>query len=183
MYVSPKEAAKHYRVTEQCLRQWSLIGKIKYTTTKGGHRRYWLDDGSTVPTAVTERIIYARVSSRKQQGDLERQIKFLQEHYPDHRVVSDIGSGINFNRRGLKSILEAVFRGTVEEVVVAERDRFSRFGFELFEWIFKEHGALLIPHNQDSQKSHTEELAEDLMSIVHVFSSRHYGKRKYSTVC
>ena len=181
MYVSPKEASKHFNVSDQALRSWANDGKIKYYTTKGGHRRYCLSDNKP-QNEQGDQVIYARVSSRKQQGDLDRQIKYLQEKYPDYRVVSDIGSGINFKRKGFKSILEGIFKGTIKEVMVAKRDRFTRFGFELFEWIFQEHNAQLISDSPNEDKSPPDELAEDLMALVTVFSSRYYGKRKYNVL-
>jgi putative resolvase len=187
MYVTPRKAIDFYKVSENTLRTWANTGKIKYFATKGGHRRYLLpnsDDNSTEPPVVEEKrakIIYARVSSRKQRGDLEQQTKFLQQKYPEHTVVSDTGSGINFQRAGFKRILEGVFSGNIQEVVVAQKDRFSRFGYSLFEWIFQQHNAKLICDNNEekSGRSPSEELSEDLLSIITVFSSRYYGKRKY----
>jgi predicted site-specific integrase-resolvase len=177
MYVKPHEAAKHYNVSEQALRSWANDGKIKFYTTKGGHRRY-----STMPNECKnetgEKVIYTRVSSKKQQGDLDRQIEFLRSKYPNHRIVSDIGSGINFKRKGFKTILDGVFKGTVKEVVVTERDRFTRFGFDLFEWIFQEHNSQLISDKSESNTPQNE-LSEDLMAIITVFSSKYYGRRKY----
>lgn len=182
MYVTPKQASKHYNVSEQALRSWAIQGKIKYITTKGGHRRYSITEPNGCKNEPIEKVIYARVSSKKQQGDLDRQIQFLQSKYPDYRVVSDIGSGINFNRKGFKGILEGLFRGAIKEVVVAKRDRFTRFGFDLFEWIFREHGALLLSDTTGSQDHPQEELSEDLMAIITVFSARYYGKRKYKVL-
>ena len=181
MYVKPKEASKHYNVSEQALRQWAHDGKIKYYTTKGGHRRYSI--GTIDPkNEAGAKVIYARVSSKKQQGDLDRQVEFLQNKYPKYRVVTDIGSGINFKRRGFKGILEGVFKGTIKEVVVAKRDRFTRFGFDLFEWIFTEHNSQLISDQSDIGKCPENELSEDLMAIITVFSSKYYGRRKYKVL-
>lgn len=125
-----------------------------------------------------KKIIYARVSSQKQKGDLSRQIEFLRTKYPDYQVISDIGSGINFERKGFKNILEGVFKGTISEVVVTNRDRFTRFGFELFEWIFQQHNSQLLADQTDN-KNAQEELSEDLLSIITVFTARYYGKRRY----
>lgn len=177
MYVTPKQASNHYNVSEQALRSWANSGKIKYITTKGGHRRYSLSQ--QLEHENRQKIIYARVSSRKQQGDLDRQIQFMQSKYPTHRIISDIGSGINFKRKGFKTILDGIFKGTIEEVVVAKRDRFTRFGYDLFEWIFKEHQSRLISDSIEGEEDASNELSEDLMAIITVFSSRYYGKRKY----
>jgi len=185
MYAKPKEACKYYKVCDQTLRTWANTGKIKFITTEGGHRRYKL--GSNEIQAPSQesgkepedlKIIYSRVSSGKQRDDLGRQTEFLRERFPAHRVISDVGSGINFKRKGFKRILEGVFKGNIKEVVVAKRDRFTRFGFELFEWIFQQHGAQLICVETEDEEPENE-LTEDLMSIITVFSARYYGKRKY----
>jgi predicted site-specific integrase-resolvase len=179
MYVTPKAASKYFRVSDNALRIWANKGKIKYITTQGGHRRYLIENESN-PNPPTERtkIIYTRVSSRKQKDDLKRQSVFLQRKYPDHTLITDIGSGINFNRPGFKRILEGIFKGTIEEVVVAHKDRFSRFGYELFEWIFTQHNSKLIS-DTESENTEGQELSDDLMAIITVFSTRYYGKRKY----
>ena len=181
MYVTPKEASKYYSVSENALRWWANSGQIKYITTKGGHRRYFLGDAPEESKEEESKIkvIYARVSSAKQKSDLERQEEYLRTKYPEHTLITDTGSGINFERRGFKRILEGVFKGNITEVVVAHRDRFTRFGYNLFEWIFKQHGAELVCDEKEAPNEQ-EELTDDLMSIITVFSARHYGRRKYA---
>lgn len=176
-YVSPAEASKYYNVTDQTLRRWEKAGKILCKTTAGGHRRYAIK--SKKDTAV--KFIYARVSSSKQQKDLESQIKFLKEKYPRHTVIKDIGSGLNFKRPGLNKILDTLFKGNLGEVVVASKDRLTRFGFDLFENIFWRFNAQIRVVNNDQQYTPQEELAEDLLSIVTVFTAKHHGRRKYNT--
>ena len=179
MYVKPKEASKYYNVSDNALRTWATSGKIKYITTEGGHRRYLINN-TLEPTKQPEykKIIYARVSSKKQGDDLTRQSDYLKTKYPGHILITDIGSGINFERPGFKRILEGVFNGGIQEVVVAHKDRFSRFGYSLFEWIFKQHNSKLIC-DTESDSDESKELSEDLMAIITVFTSRYYGKRKY----
>ncbi len=174
-YVSPKEASQYYQVTEETLRDWSNKGSIDYIKTKGGHRRYLIkrDDG--------KRIIYARVSSKKQEGDLKRQIAYIKKRFPDYEVVSDIGSGLNFKRPKFKWILEQVFEGNIEEVVVSTADRFARYGTEeFFRWIFSKFGASLTICRDTKSKSGNEELADDLLAIITVFTARYHGQRSYS---
>ena len=166
-YVKPKDASKYYNVSENTLRSWS---------SQGVHRRYCIDNTPKQPNQI--KIIYSRVSSNKQKEDLQRQTEYLQTKYPEHQSITDIGSGINFNRKGLRQILEGVFKGNITEVVVAHKDRFTRFGYDLFEWIFEQHQAVLICDNKDN-KEPTKELTDDLMSIITVFTARYYGKRKY----
>jgi predicted site-specific integrase-resolvase len=186
MYVLPKEASEYYGVSDNALRMWANDGRIKHITTKGGHRRYLLESKEPTDNNTTEehqehirqKIIYSRVSSGKQRDDLKRQSEYLKSKYPDHRVISDIGSGINFKRTGFKRILEGIFKGTISEVVVAHKDRFTRFGYDLFEWIFQQHGAELIC-DKETTGDPKDELSEDLMAIITVFTARYHGKRKY----
>lgn len=174
---TPRQLAEKLGVSKETLRLWHLQGKLTATTTKGGHRRYCFKELSEITTK--RRVIYARVSSRKQSEDLERQITLLKEAYPDFEVISDIGSGINFKRRGLQTILELAFRGCLQKVVVAHRDRLTRFGFELFDFIFKVHNVELEILSSNDIKEPARELLEDVLSIITVFTARFYGSRKY----
>jgi len=162
------------QVSQQTLRRWASVGKISFITTDGGHRRYYLP--SSHPTA--SKIIYARVSSKKQSADLQRQISFLQNQFPEYEIITDIGSGINFQRPGLISILERLFQNNIQELVVAHKDRLTRFGFDLFVWIFSQFGAT-INVIQDQKSSPSEELSNDLLAIITVFTARLHGSRKY----
>lgn len=183
--ITPKKASAFFNVTETTLRDWADNGKIQFTKTKGGHRRYQVDreeylrKNKKAPTNPYAKIIYTRVSSHKQQQDLFRQIQFLQKQYPDHKVISDIGSGLNYERKGFKTVLEQLFRGNIEVVMVAYRDRWCRFGFELFQWMFRQHGAQLMVHNSSDQSPELE-MAEDILSIITVFSAKYHGSRKYN---
>jgi len=144
--------------------------------TPGGKRLYSIADIRGVQKA---KICYARVSSEHQQGDLERQIADLRQRFPEHETVSDIGSGLNWKRRGFTALLERVHAGAVNEVVVTRKDRLCRFGIELVEWIFEKNGTQLMVLGSDVSANNSEagELAEDLLSIVTVFVARHNGLR------
>ena len=173
----PKELSKLLNVSNECLRLWSKEGKIKSAFTEGGHRRYIFKD-----MAVDERksYIYARVSSHKQKRDLDRQIRSLQQTFPEHEVISDVGSGLNYKRKGFIKILELLFQGNIKELVVAYKDRLSRFGFELFEFMFKRFGSILTVAQGNTIKEPVNEFAEDILSIITVFTARYYGRRKYN---
>jgi len=124
-----------------------------------------------------KKICYARVSSKKQKDDLERQIQFFKSKYPGHEVVSDVGSGINWKRKGLQTVLEQSMQGIVSEVVqtrtcfinffskneVAHRDRLCRFGFELIEFILRKNSVSLVVLGDENERSESQELAEDIM--------------------
>lgn len=177
IYVSPHQAATYYKVSKNTLRLWANSGKLQYETTHGGHHRYYIP--TTTSDDERRSIVYARVSSRKQKDDLQRQIIYLQSKYPNHEVVSDIGSGINYKRHGFKTILAELFRGHINEVVVSTSDRFSRLGAsDLFVWIFEQFGARLIFIHDDEQENE-DGITEDLMEIITVFTARYYGRRKY----
>jgi len=122
--------------------------------------------------------VYARVSSPKQKKDLDRQIQTLQKKYPQYIVITDIGSGINFRRKGLQKLLQHASQGLVAEVVVTHRDRLCRFAFELLEYVFSLFQTRLLVLNKDEEQQHgMQELSEDLMAINTVFICRMQGKR------
>ena len=128
-------------------------------------------------------FLYARVSSKKQLDDLQRQITFLQGGQPEYTqyvTLSDVGSGINFKRKGLLTLLDACLQGTIGNVVIAHRDRLCRFGYELIEqFIRRAGGNIVVLGPTDRHVTSEEELAADLLSIVHIYSCRQMGKRKY----
>lgn len=188
-YLTPKEVTKILKVSTKTLHNWNCQGILKAVRTKGGHRRYVESDVYTKawsPHQLEEiqkrkrRICYCRVSTPSQREDLERQALFFSTKYPEHEIIKDIGSGINFKRKGFNSILESAINGDIGEVVVTHRDRLCRFGFELIQRIIEQHsnGAIVVL-NQD-ETSPEKELVNDLLSIITVFSSRLYGLRSHS---
>jgi excisionase family DNA binding protein len=173
----PSELAKKLNVSRETIRLWAEEGKIKITKTDGGHRRYIYEENEK--KCERQKIIYARVSSAKQESDLKRQIDFLQKKYPGYKVISDIGSGLNYNRKGFTKLLEGIFTGTIEEIVVAYKDRLCRFGFEIIEQLCKHFSTTITVVDDSDSKSEESELAEDIISIITVFSARFHGRRKY----
>ena len=107
-----------------------------------------------------------------------RQVAFMRERYPDAEIVSDVGSGLNFKRRGLLAILERLHQGDKLRVVVAYRDRLARFGTELIETLLERNGGELVVLNQ-RDLSPEEELTTDLLAILTVFGARVNGLRRY----
>ena len=112
------------------------------------------------------------------QPDLDRQIEYLTARYPDGEVVSEIGGGLNFKRKKILAVLERIMSGDVKRLVVAHKDRLARFGFDLFRWLCEQNGCELVVLNESSL-SPSEEMVEDILAILHCFSSRLYGLRKY----
>lgn len=181
VFVSSKKATKTLGIHANTLRTWESKGKIKSIRTAGGSRRYditsFIKEQSNTKEP-RENFCYCRVSSQGQKSDLIRQKKYLQEKFPDHGIIADIGSGLNYKRKGLKTLLDKAMSGTLGQVVVTYRDRLCRFGFELFQHIIESSGGnILVLDNCDG--SPQEEMVKDLVSIIHVFSCRMYGLRKY----
>ena len=178
-YLKAKDVIKQVNITSQTLRNWANTGKIKYIRSKGNIRLYDIDDIIEHTTGHRVNICYCRVSSRKQKEDLERQVQFMQQRYPNYRVITDIGSGLNFKRKGLKALLELCYSGTVGTVVVAHRDRLARFGFELIRDTIERFGGQLVVLDNlvDSPEC---EITRDILTILHVFSCRMHGLRKYA---
>lgn len=181
-YVPAAQIRELFQVHSSTLRGWAEAGRIECRRLPGGKRLYskqqleQLIGGST--SVKRSKFIYARVSSHHQKADLERQIQDLQQAYPNHQLVKDVASGLNWKRPGLLSLLERVSAGTVSEVVVAYRDRLCRFGLELVEWIFSKHGVRLIVHNKmETAPNPTTELADYLLAVANFFVARNNGQR------
>lgn len=176
MYVKISKASKLLGVHAQTLRRWDKDGKLKTIRTPSGQR---LIDVSEFLEQSQQVVCYARVSSRKQKDDLDRQINYLQEKFPISKVIKDVGSGINFKRPGLLNLIDLVTERKVKTVVVAHKDRLCRFAFDLLEQLFKKYGTQILVLNEVNC-SPEEELTRDLTTIIHVFSCRLHGLRKYS---
>jgi len=172
-----REAARILGVRPNSLRKWADNGEINCIRTKSGQRRYDVDSYIGKSTSSTT-ICYCRVSSHKQRDELERQVEFLRNQYPTAEFVKDIGSGLNFKRKGLKTILERAMSGTNTTLVVAHRDRLARFGIELIRQIIEQNGGKLVVL-EETLLSPEQELTKDLLNIVHVFSARMHGLRSY----
>jgi putative resolvase len=182
--IKPKDLSRLFGVTTQTLTQWEADGKLQAVRTDGGHRRYVYPHTiqQQQPSGEKKKYIYARVSSFKQQQDLQRQVALLQEAYPNFDVIQDIGSGINFKRRGFLTLLDNVLGGNVSHVVVAHKDRLTRFGFDMLQHIFDRCEVSLTVLSDDDVKEPATELAKDLLSIVTVFAARYHGARKYQVL-
>jgi predicted site-specific integrase-resolvase len=178
-YINAKEARKILGVTTRTLVYWDTDGKVRTIRTKGGQRRYLLEDilqKSNKSSQIS--VCYCRVSSHGQKEDLQRQVDYFRQEYPNHEIVKDIGSGINFKRKGFNALLERAIKGNIREIVVTHKDRLCRFAFDLIEGIVKRGNGKIVVLDQ-KETSPEEELVNDLLSIVTVFSSRLYGLRSH----
>ena len=179
----PEEASKVLNITQQSLINWSNEGKIECVRTKGQHRRYRLSsllphiEGEYVSKKRKRRICYCRVSTQSQKEDLDRQVEFFRTKYPEYEIIKDIGSGINFKRKGFKALLDDAIQGNIGKIVVTHKDRLCRFGFEFIQGIIFQYSKGEIVVLNKKETSPQEELVNDLISIITVFSSRLYGLR------
>ena len=184
-YLSTREFAKLLGVSRVTVIKWIKSGRITAYSVHGRWR---------IPYSEVERVlrgvqrvervaIYARISSNTQRNDLERQVEALKlwvsKNLPnaEYVVVIDIASGLNENRRGLRKLVEMAKRGEIQAVVVAYRDRLTRFGFEYLKTLFSILGVDVYVAFQEEPKNYVRELVEDFVEIVTSFASRIYGKR------
>jgi len=181
--VTPREAAKALGVNPRTLARWSEDGPIKTIKTEAGQRRYDIAEylkqkSGTTELARRSTVLYARVSTSSQRDDLKRQTEALTTNYPGSEVITEIGSGLNFRQRKLNAILERIISGDIQCLVVAHKDRLTRFGFDLIEWLCEKFDCKLVVLYQQKHSPQAE-LVQDMLSVVHCFSSRVYGLRKY----
>lgn len=186
-YYSIGEFAELIGVTQQTLRNWDKAGKLKPSHKgKSGYRyysqqqlRYYL--GLKGADAAKRKVVgYCRVSSNKQKDDLERQVENVKTYMIakgySFDIVADIGSGINYNKKGLNQLIDMVVASEVEKIVVLYKDRLLRFGFELLETLCSKYGTT-IEVIDNTEKTEEQELVEDLVQIVTVFSCKLQGRR------
>ena len=176
-YVPLREAVKKLGLHPNTLRKYADNGKIESIKNEAGQRLFNVESYLRGATR-TSFVCYCRVSSTKQRDDLGRQIAYMQSLYPDAEIIKDIGSGINFKRKGLQALLDRLMRGDKLTLVVACRDRLARFGFELIQYMVEQNGGQIVVLD-NTVHSPESELTSDLLSILHVFSCRMHGLRKY----
>ena len=186
-YLSSKTVTQKLGITAQTLRNWDKQGKLKPAYVKSNGYRYYSEDSIMAYTQERKTkkelnvIGYARVSSKNQSDDLERQVDnlktYLSSKYHNYEIIKDIGSGINYTKPGLKLLIEKINKKEVDVIVVLYKDRLLRFGFELVEY-FAALNNVKIEVLDKIDKSQDEELVEDLVQIITVFSCKLQGKRK-----
>jgi putative resolvase len=185
MKVGIGEAAKILGVSIETLRRWEQAGKIKSERTPNGHRRYdtsKLIRTSNIPFVQSRKTIaYARVSSHDQKEDLERQKKVLEMYCASQgftfEILSDLGSGMNYQKKGLKKLILEILSEQVGRLVITHKDRLLRFGAELIFAICAAKEVEVIIINKGEDTSFEEDLAKDVLEIITVFSARLYGSR------
>ena len=188
--MSTGKAAKLLGVSVKTLQRWEREGRlIPATRTDSNRRRYTeaqirefigLRNAVSEPTRL---VAYCRVSSAAQKPDLANQRKVLEEFViarglANVEFVEEIGGGLNFKRKRFLALMDEIGRGEIKTLILAHRDRLTRFGFEWFEHYAKTHGCEILVLNQE-RLSPEQEMVQDLMTVVHCFSSRLHGLRNY----
>ncbi|MEM0052768.1 MAG: IS607 family transposase [Nitrososphaeria archaeon] len=185
-----KEAKKLLGVTTWTIQQWDRQGKIRCVRTVGGRRRIPESEIKRILGLKEERVVvgYARVSSSTQKDDLERQKQLIlnyakEKGYGDVQILLDVGSGLNEERKNFLKLLQAVFERKTSKIIVAYKDRLTRFGFETLKRVFSAFGTEIEVINHE-EKTPQEELVEDLVTIVSHFAGKLYGmgSHKYREV-
>ena len=184
--VSIREAAEFLGVAVQTLRRWEREGKlVAHERTPGGRRRYDLarlrPEQLHNVDAQRRTVAYARVSSHDQKDDLERQKQVLELYCARQgwtfEVIADLGSGMNYHKKGLKKLLDAIVEGRIGRLVLTHKDRLLRLGAELVFAICEAKGVEVVILNQGEDTTFEEDLAKDVLEIITVFSARLYGSR------
>ena len=170
----------------QTLRLWDSQGKLKtHHVTEGRHRYYseqQINQVLQLPLVIKDKKVigYCRVSSNKQKNDLERQIENVKTYMIakgySFQIISDIGSGINYNKKGLNQLIDMITNSEVEKIVILYKDRLLRFGFEIVENLCNKYGTA-IEIIDNTEKTEEQELVVDLIQIVKAFSYGLQGKR------
>lgn len=182
--ITISEASKILGVTPKTLRLWEKQGKISSFKTDGGHRRYDLTNlngNSDNKDKIT--IAYARVSSAGQKSDLKRQQELLESYCAakgfTFELISDIGSGLNYKKKGLKDLIKLILSNKISRLVLTNKDRLLRFGSELIFSLCENFNIEVIVINQSAENTYEEDLTQDMLEIITVFSARLYGSRSH----
>lgn len=184
----PKEFAELLNVTVKTLQRWDREKTLVANRTPTNRRYYTYDQylqfkGIGKDADSRKVVIYARVSTRNQTDDLENQVDFLQQYVNAKGLIADdiireYGSGLNYNRKKWNQLLREVMENKIKMILVSHKDRFVRFGFDWFEQFCNKFNVEIVVVKNEKLSPH-EELVQDIVSILHVFSCRLYGLRKY----
>ena len=185
MKVSIGKISEELGVTRETLRRWEDEGKILAERTPKGHRRY---DVSRLRGIFPKKkfeakrtIAYARVSSHDQKEDLKRQVVVLESFCAKQgwtfEVFQDLGSGLNYSKKGLKKLIKEICSGNVARLVITHKDRLLRFGAELIFSLCEQFGTEVVILNASEDTSFEDDLVQDVLEIITVFSARLYGAR------
>ncbi len=192
MLLKITDAAKHLGIHPDTLRRWANSGKVRVAGyTPGKQRLFRLSDFKGLGVSLTSRPVqqpkktigYARVSARDQKEDLKRQTEMLElfctSNGWQYEVIQDLGSGMNYQKKGLKKLIRLICHQEVGRIVVTHKDRLLRFGSELIFSICSHVGCEVVVINASEDSSYEEDLTRDVLEIITVFSARLYGSRSH----
>ena len=184
----PKDFAELLGVSVKTLQRWDRDGILKANRTPTDRRYYTYDQylqfkGIQTENDIRDTVIYARVSTINQKDDLQNQVEFLKQFCNAkgiivNQCIEDFGSGLNYNRKKWNKLLDEVMGNKIKTIVISNKDRFIRFGYDWFEKFCGKFNTKIIIVNNETL-SPNEELVQDIISILDVFSCRLYGLRKY----
>jgi len=181
--LSISEAAKLKGVSVSTLRRWEVEGILIPERTANGHRRYDLNQLLGIKKELSFTVGYARVSSHEQKDDLTRQIQVLELFSAQNgwqiEIIKDLGSGLNYSKKGLKRLITLITNNQIERLVLTHKDRLLRFGSELVFSLCEIFGTEVVIINRTEDSSFEEDLANDVLEIITVFSARLYGSRSH----
>jgi predicted site-specific integrase-resolvase len=185
----PSEFANRIGKSTKTLRRWDVNGILPAKRHPSGHRYYDESDVRKVfgePERQRNVVVYCRVSSSIQKDDLQHQIEAMEKFCLNAAIavdewITEIGGGMNFKRKRFLKLMDDIQQGKISKLLIAHKDRLCRFGFDFFERMAKEYGTEMIIVNQESL-SPQKEMVEDLLAIIHTFSCRLYGLRRYSKI-
>ena len=184
----PKDFAELLGVSVKTLQRWDRDGILKANRTPTDRRYYTYEQylqfkGIKTENDIRDVVIYARVSTKNQKDDLQNQVEFLKQFCNAkgmivNQCIEDFGSGLNYNRKKWNKLLEEVMENKIKTIVISSKDRFIRFGYDWFEKFCEKFNTKIMIINNEAL-SPNEELVQDIISILHIFSCRLYGFRKY----
>ena len=187
-HYKPKEFAELLNVSVITLQRWDNDGKLKAFRTPTNRRYYTYEQyleytGIHKETDSRKIVIYTRVSTSNQKDDLKNQVEFLRQYANAKgiivdEVIEDLGSGLNYNRKKWNKLIDSCMTNEISTIIITHKDRFIRFGYDWFERFLAKFNVKIIIVNNESL-SPQEELVQDIISILHIFSCRIYGLRKY----
>ena len=196
-YIGGKQASKELGVHQRTLYLWEEKGVIETIRTPGGKRLYnvakfqeeyikikkndFINEENIDLFEDKLNICYIRVSTNGQKDDLKRQREVMESLYKDYKIIEDIGSGLNLNKKGLRKIIDLAINGKINKLVIAHKDRLVRFGYELIEDLIKKYsnGEIIIINEKEKNKNPQEELVNDVLQIMNVYVAKMNGLRRY----
>ena len=188
MLLKVSDAAKYLGVSTSTMRRWEDEGKLIPSRTVGNQRRYDTDNLMRfrgIEQNVRYTVAYARVSSSDQKEDLTRQIDNISNYCIakgyQFKVIEDLGSGLNYKKKGFQELIQMICSGEIERIVINYKDRLIRYGYEMLEQVCLLHDVKIEVINLSENKTYEEELVEDVLSIITVFSSKLYGSRSHKS--